>query len=389
MKLLDYIQGLRKGKEAHRIEREAMDDPFLSDALEGFDQVKDDHVRHVEELQKSVSARNQALRSHRLRNWSIAACLLTAALGGSYLLWIKAPDMIPADTIMLTQETIRQDSLPPDTLPAIRPTEVKPKTERPVVAMHRTEEKMKTSQPVAEEQTGNLRMLEDHISAPETIAKADIAEAAHAETKVAETKAVAALAFKAPDVAIRGQVTDRESGEPLVGATVIAKGTTQSTVTDMDGRFVLDVKGKELIVNYIGYDPVMLKPDTTNNLLIAMNPDHKALSEVVVVAYGTHKKSTKESSPTRKEMKSPEPGTGWKAFRKYIKENLKRPAEGACKDSKGKVILHFDIDLNGRPANIIVTQSLCPAADQEAIRLVQEGPQWKQGSGKATVEVSF
>ena len=43
MKLLDYIRGLRKGKEAHRLERESMQDPFLADAMDGYSQVEGNH----------------------------------------------------------------------------------------------------------------------------------------------------------------------------------------------------------------------------------------------------------------------------------------------------------------------------------------------------------
>lgn len=47
--LMQYIQGSRKGKEAHRLEKEAMKDPFLSDALDGFQAVKGNHVESIEE----------------------------------------------------------------------------------------------------------------------------------------------------------------------------------------------------------------------------------------------------------------------------------------------------------------------------------------------------
>ncbi len=389
MKLLDYIRGARKGKEARRIEWEAMSDPFLSDALEGFDQVKDDHARRVKELQKLVSTRSQAQQRHRLRNWCIAACLLVAALGSSYLLWIKAPDMVPTESMILAEEITRQDTFSPDTLPAVRPAEAEPKVERPVVAMNRTEEKM---QAVHTEEMKAIEVAEDMQAELKYLAPISADKVAdRVDTPLAAAKVSVSQTAPVPTTIVRGQVTDSESGEPLVGASVLAKGTTQGTVTDTDGRFTLNVQGKQLEVNYIGYDPVILKPDTTRNLLIAMNPDKQALSEVVVVAYGTARKKdlTGSVSKLKEKTTSPEPTTGWKAYQKYIKENLKRPTEGECKESKGKVILLFDIDTGGQPKNITVARSLCPDADKEAIRLVQEGPLWKQGPGKATVEVDF
>ena len=56
MKLLDYIRGLRKGKEAHRLERESMQDPFLADAMDGYSQVEGNHEQRIEKLRMQVSA---------------------------------------------------------------------------------------------------------------------------------------------------------------------------------------------------------------------------------------------------------------------------------------------------------------------------------------------
>ena len=57
MKFLDYIQGVRRGKGAHRIEHEAMNDPFLSAAIEGYDSVAGNHAERIARMQASVLAR--------------------------------------------------------------------------------------------------------------------------------------------------------------------------------------------------------------------------------------------------------------------------------------------------------------------------------------------
>ena len=56
MRLSDYIQGLRKGKEAHRLEKESMKDPFLADAIDGYNQVEGNHEQRIEKLRMQVSA---------------------------------------------------------------------------------------------------------------------------------------------------------------------------------------------------------------------------------------------------------------------------------------------------------------------------------------------
>lgn len=63
MKLLDYIRGLRKGKEAHRLEKESMQDPFLADAMDGYNQVEGNHEQRIEKLRMQVSAHSAKKRT--------------------------------------------------------------------------------------------------------------------------------------------------------------------------------------------------------------------------------------------------------------------------------------------------------------------------------------
>ena len=89
---------------------------------------------------------------------------------------------------------------------------------------------------------------------------------------------------------ITGTVLDA-TGMPVIGANVMVKGTTNGTITDMDGRFSLDVdKGATLVVSYIGFANQEIKVGNQTNLSIALKEDSKALDELVVVGYGTQKK---------------------------------------------------------------------------------------------------
>ena len=75
MKLIDYIRGKRKGKEAHRLERESMQDPFLADAIDGYDTVEGNHEVHIDELRKMISHKSGKRRTYAVIS-SIAASLL-------------------------------------------------------------------------------------------------------------------------------------------------------------------------------------------------------------------------------------------------------------------------------------------------------------------------
>ena len=89
---------------------------------------------------------------------------------------------------------------------------------------------------------------------------------------------------------ITGTVVD-PNGEAVIGANVVVKGTTNGTITDMDGKFSLEVpEGAMLLVSYIGYGDYETKVGNQSNLSITLKEDSKALDEVVVVGYGTMKK---------------------------------------------------------------------------------------------------
>lgn len=91
--------------------------------------------------------------------------------------------------------------------------------------------------------------------------------------------------------AIKGVVID-ETDTPLIGATVIVKGTNNGGITDLDGKFTINAsKGAVLTVSYIGYKNQDIKIQEQKSLNIKLVPDNTALDEVVVVGYGSMKRS--------------------------------------------------------------------------------------------------
>ena len=89
---------------------------------------------------------------------------------------------------------------------------------------------------------------------------------------------------------VTGVVRD-QNGEPIIGANVVEKGTTNGTITDVDGRFSLEVYSKgTLLVSYIGFTSRELIIGNQSNIEIQLKEDMEALDEVVVIGYGTAKK---------------------------------------------------------------------------------------------------
>lgn len=98
--------------------------------------------------------------------------------------------------------------------------------------------------------------------------------------------------------AIKGKIVD-SYGEPVIGANVKVKGTTNGTITDMDGNFTLNnVSGGTLVISFIGYKTLEVSVKGTNLAKIIMHEDTEVLDEVVVVGYGTQKKESLTGSVT-------------------------------------------------------------------------------------------
>lgn len=101
---------------------------------------------------------------------------------------------------------------------------------------------------------------------------------------------------------VEGIVTD-VNGEPVIGASVVVKGTSNGTITDLDGKFSLPDAQGVLVISYIGYKTQEVVLDGQKHLKVMMEEDSKALDEVVVVGYGTQRKSDLTGSVTTIKLK--------------------------------------------------------------------------------------
>ena len=112
-----------------------------------------------------------------------------------------------------------------------------------------------------------------------------------------------------------------------------------------------------------------------------MNSSNEQLSEVVVTGLGKGK--------TRR-VATPKPAGGFKKFEKYLRENLRYPAEAAQAGVKGTVTVRFWIQADGTPSGFDFVSSLGYGCDEEAIRLLKEGPKWNADPGsQATYSIIF
>lgn len=100
------------------------------------------------------------------------------------------------------------------------------------------------------------------------------------------------LAVQQQDQKLKGQVIDATTGEPVIGVNVFVKGTTNGTITDIDGKYELNAPaGAILQISFIGYKTVEIAA-TTSEQTIKLHEDTETLDEVVVVGYGVQKKES-------------------------------------------------------------------------------------------------
>jgi len=377
MNLTDYIQGRRKGKEAHRIEHEAMRDAFLSEALEGFEMVPGDHAEAIRQMQQNIAGRSQP-KGRSVTFWFSMAASIALVIGfGWYFLLHETPPV-----------TIISEALPADILAdSLKRNEV--------IAMAEPTEKVNEKETAVQKKAMSNKILySSHLESDMEIMNDNVRiEVEIMKEDKDEDALEPIIAHSVRDTQqVQGKVVD-ETGEPLPGAIIIVKNTAKAVVTDVNGEFSLKADDQTILqASFVGYETLELVVDTSK-LLIAMNESKSDLDEVIVVGYGIQRKHNETGSisvvPKQLQKIVPEPVIGRRAYQKYLRENVVRPVDGACLGVKGKVRVRFSVNAEGKPYNFQLTGKQCDDIVREAIRLITEGCDWTQGNTEATVTVEF
>ncbi|MBI1228189.1 MAG: hypothetical protein GC192_23345 [Bacteroidetes bacterium] len=178
---------------------------------------------------------------------------------------------------------------------------------------------------------------------------------------------------------ITGKVTDN-SHEPLIGVNILAKGTSTGTVTDIDGKYSIEVPTDKdvLIFNYTGYSSMEVSAGNSNELNVTLNENDVALSEVVVTGYG-------QMSSDPPPVESPRPVGGFKAFKKYVADNLRHPEADKQPRPREVVRVRFTLQANGKLTNLTPKGNAPQVYKDEAMRLLREGPNWNGTPGTTAV----
>lgn len=397
-----YYSGKMPADEMHALENAALEDPFLADALEGYEfttNIEADISQLKARLKEKKKNKKVFSISDITQNkwWRIAALFIVIA-GVGFLFYrvnfvgkeksfaneIKSPPT-HADSIASLQDsaTVSADM-------AFQNPEVSAprKSNQVGLAKQKNANENDVNSPVAKTQAAEAAPIN---KSNEGLIAGDILN--NAKDKFADSEE--------KKFALKGKVTD-EKGKPIAMASIHDDARKEIAVSDTTGNFTLRSPDSNAIatVAAVGYSTKKVILQKDDQPTIAMNKNDQNLDEVVVTTLGQKKKSSKELSRSKPlsgkvsgvqitdAVSQPFPANS--EFEKYLADNIKPVFDENGDRVKGEVLLSFTINKKGSPANIKVIKSTCEGCEEEAVRLLESGPDWPGTEIKTgTVTIKF
>lgn len=385
-------------EEMNALEKAALGDPFLSDAIEGYigntTERKAGAHKDLEDLSNRLKIRlgeGQKQVAVPLFKWWKAAAVIILLAGAGVLVYTLMNTTQQNKTLATYEATA---PLPPslqDTLagniislnePAAGILERSANQQPAPAAINNQPPGNKAA---GKETVGNSKMVASQKRSlksrkPEQDLNTKDVEQESVKEQMAtvsvQQTAASSVAEKAPNT-FSGKIVD-ENNKPVPNATVVVINSQLGVSADSGGHFDFSFKDSlaSVSVNSVGFESAQatLKTGLTNTeIKLQRNSDTN--SEVIPTATdrakntGTPVKSITSTNPDIY------PVTGWIEYNRYIEKNKKMPAgkEGLQEE----LVLSFAIDNNGRPAQIQIEKPASSAVNAEAIRLLKEGPAWK------------
>ncbi|HTB26008.1 MAG TPA: carboxypeptidase-like regulatory domain-containing protein [Puia sp.] len=423
-----YLDGQLSEQEMQALEKAALEDPFLADAMEGIEESRNYKVSFesgVEDLQKRLTERirekNRVSTMVLLfSKWRIAASIIfilgIAVLALTYVNRktrkteiAKSPvndsGIVKADNLSsanktdssvrpsLTEHVVISDSDKSDI--ALNQKVIKETKMRPKRLLSLKQNKVPDSPMIkpAENQVAYMsKPLSDSITKPpavSSIANDDVARITmDSEKRKAEfkTEGFARSEYRNPSGNyIKGVVTD-DRGNPIPFADVSIKGAKKSVFTDKAGFFKLYTIdpgfATQVMISSSGYEPTLelLKPDSSYTNHIKLTPASTALNEVTITGYGIAKKRDVTGSIMKVDTQNVNQVSGWVAFRNYIDSNKKILTADSI--MRGDEIISFVVNNKSELSSFKIEKSLSPVHDAEIIRLIKAAPPLNLIKGK-------
>ena len=396
-----YHAGTMPANEMYELEKAALEDPFLADALEGYTYTpsfKNDITELKEKLNKKRKRKNGfSISSFAQSGWWRIAALFIVITGAGYFFYKlnyknnKNP---------LAVKEIK--SFPPKKDSAINNNDTFAKTNDVAFESHQLstdEEKEKINSPAIKSQVQKEPIAnknDNDIQLSKISGRSNSEESDSIKFDMTTGKSDKKIV---PRYLLKGKVTD-ENGSPVAFATIQNKNKAEATVADSSGLFLLSSPDSNttVMITAPGYERKNFALQKDKELVIAMNKSSANLAEVVVTGYSKKKQShiTGSSTQVLKEKVSgveisqkPILSNNEK-FDQYINDNIKPVYDESDSLLTGEVLLSFAVNKKGRPYKIQVVKSSCKACEKEAKQLLESGPRWNNENHKLkTVLIKF
>jgi hypothetical protein len=436
-----YLTGQLTPQQMHAMEKAALDDEFLAEAMEGYNSMQPADWKKELDIAKDTFNNNDTVKvvalPKRNNNWWKAAAAILLLGGGavtSYLLVNK--NDIPEIAQNVKKETV----VPIDSAAAIINTEIAattdevktdikqaPKT-KIIVTNKNTATTLATAEPVALFDSSFVYTPAKPKAVDAAIQPAPIAEAEKSREFINATNA---LPPSTVNNAAEGLASNRNAANqveqynkvvtdsrkessrdkdrqqqqnfnqnfraqvvgpdntPLPFSNITVKEENFGTYADIKGNFSL-VSTDSLIaveVKSVGYQPrqFILRSNVQQNTIVLAEEDMAYKKRTVVGNANTMAKTkavSRRATLLKDSVVNVEPADGWDNYNTYVDNNIEIPDDILKKNIHGQVELSFDVKANGTIANIKVDKSLCDDCDEVAKRLIEQGPQWKVKKGK-------
>jgi hypothetical protein len=418
--LEDYLDGKLDAKTMNRVEREALEDPFVAEALAGLSESPKRSLQSISLLQKQLHERiaeHQSVKKTSIITWqrlSIAATAAVMFVAVSIMFWMRENNHQKELAGRAKKVDVTIAPKAGDTVPAVIET-------APVLAAEsadkQTEKEIDKAIKAAKTNTYAARVKPRTKVASSAVDVAQplkevVISAAPAQFKRQAVASMSVVSVAPLQSTLNGKVVD-ERGQALPGVSVQVVGTNLSTVTNAEGMFKIAadtlIKEGTIRVNYIGFKAAEVLAKVNQPVAVALEPDGLALNEVVIVGYGKAKKEQivgsaklnealsgrvggiviRGSSSVNKSTMVSSPVGGWDKLFAYIKAN--NVFEKETKTGQA-VELSFKIDKDGTPTAIEIIKVADDKYEQEAIRLILNGPKWEKPAkenSRVTFKINF
>lgn len=179
---------------------------------------------------------------------------------------------------------------------------------------------------------------------------------------------------------VSGTVYD-ENNQAVPGVNIIVKGTTIGTITDINGKYQLEIEehSEELVFSFIGLKTKVVSLKNKDVINVNLVFDTVKLSEVAIITTENERNSKVLGySVSKSEQKTTKatPIGGYEKYKKYIQSFMKYPQKAIENKVEGVVKMNLIISKKGEILNILILDSLGYGCEEESIRLIKEGVRW-------------